>query len=247
MKEPKDPADRSGDEFQQSTKYFPESMQDWSPAWEEQTARYKQYPGAPVLRLPEPLTSGGRELWTVLAGRRSFREFKGGGIGLETLSQLLWACQGITAREDGFEFRSAPSAGALYPLETYLACHRVEGAEPGLYHYDVHGHRLERLQQGDFRQPLMQAAFMQPVVSECAAVFLWCAVVKRSRWKYRQRAWRYIYLDAGHLAQNLLLAAEASGLGACLVGAFYDDEVNRLLGLDGEQETAVYLCVVGPR
>jgi len=163
------------------------------------------------------------------------------------VSQLLWACQGITARSGDYEFRSAPSAGALYPVETYLVSHHVTGIDMGLYHYNVAEHKLELLKAEDLRRPLMMAGLMQQMLFDCAAAFIWTARVKRSRWKYRQRAYRYIYLDAGHAAENLALAAESLGLGCCLVGAFFDDPVNELVGVDGSAETVIYMCAVGPR
>jgi len=236
-----------GDDFQRLTKYWRESLKDWSPSWDEQVSLYKSYPGAETVELPEPEVSGGGPLWSVIASRRSFREFEEKPVELKVLSQLLWACTGITARTRNFEFRSAPSAGALYPVETYVVCNHVHGAGMGLYHYNVLEHRLELLKAGDLREQLMQAGLNQPVFFECAAAFLWTAVVKRSSWKYRQRAYRYIYLDAGHAAQNLALAAESLGLGCCLVGAFFDDEVNELLETDGDWETIIYMCTIGPR
>ncbi len=236
-----------GDDFQRLTKYGRESMKDWSSAWDEQVSLYKSYPKADTVELPDPEVSGGRPLWNVLASRRSFREFEEKPVELKILSQLLWACTGITARARNFEFRSAPSAGALYPVETYVVCNHVSGAGMGLYHYNVLEHKLELLRAGDLRDQLMKAGLNQPVFFECAVALLWTAVVKRCSWKYRQRAYRYIYLDSGHAAQNLVLAAESLGLGCCLVGAFFDGEVNGLLETDGVQETIIYMCATGPR
>jgi SagB-type dehydrogenase family enzyme len=236
-----------GDDFQRLTRYSRESLKDWSPAWDEQVSLYKSYPEADVLKLPDPEVSGGGSLWDAILSRRSFREFEEKPIELKALSQLLWACTGITARTRNFEFRSAPSAGALYPVETYVVCNHVSGAGAGLYHYNVPEHKLELLKAGDLREPLMKAGLNQPVFFECAAAFLWTAVVKRCSWKYRQRAYRYIYLDAGHAAQNLALAAESLKLGCCLVGAFFDEEVNKLLETDGVRETVIYMCAIGPR
>jgi len=238
---------RIGDEYQRLTKYDRDSMGRKTPQWEEQPPAYKNYPEAESVELPGPQTAGGAPLWEAIAGRRSFREFKSRPMDLQAVSQLLWAAQGITARVFDFELRAAPSAGALYPVETYLASHRVQGLDAGLYHYDVREHALESLKKADLGDALMHAGLMQPVLSECAAAFIWTAIVKRSRWKYRQRCYRYIYLDAGHIAQNLVLAAEALSLGTCLIGALFDDEVNRLLGIDGVEETVLYMCAVGPR
>jgi len=238
---------KSGNRFQQESKYSRDGMKEWSPEWGDQVSLYKSYPDADSVVLPDPQIKGGPPVWEVIAARRSYRDFLEEPIDLAALSQLLWSSQGITARTRNFFFRSAPSAGALYPVETYVACHHVEGAQMGLFHYNVPEHKLELLVAGDICDRLMNAGLMQPVLSESSVVFIWTAVVKRSSWKYHQRAWRYIYLDCGHLAQNLHLAAEALGLGCCLTGAFFDDEVNELVGVDPVEEPVIYMCAVGPR
>jgi SagB-type dehydrogenase family enzyme len=166
---------------------------------------------------------------------------------MEELSQLLWAIQGVTAHAGDYALRTAPSAGALYPIETYVLVNRVSDLGAGLYHYDVRQHRLEVVRKGDFGSDIAQAALGQTFLQEAALVFLWTAVVARSKWKYRERAYRYIYMDAGHIGQNAYLAAEVLGLGACTVGAFLDDEVNSVIGIDGENEIAIYLCAVGKK
>ena len=160
-------------------------------------------------------------------------------------SFLLWASTGVQRKEGGHEFRTAPSAGALYPVDTYVIAHRVEGAACGVYHYGVSGHLLEEVAPGDFRRDLARAALFQEFCSEAAAAFVWTAVFPRAKWKYRERAYRYVYLDAGHIAQNLALAAVGLGLGSCQVAAFFDDEMNDLLGVDGETESVIYMSVVG--
>ncbi|MCE5272611.1 SagB/ThcOx family dehydrogenase [bacterium] len=242
-----DRTERAGEDFQNLTRYERESMHTRSPVWEEQAPTYKRYQASELLELPAPLTAGGCPLWDTVAARRTFRDFNGQPVDLAVLSQLLWACQGITGRFYDFELRSAPSAGALYPVETYVVLNRVTAQEPGLCHYRVQEHTLEVIRRGDLRESLTQAGMMQPVLHDAALGFIWTAIIGRSRWKYSQRAWRYVYLDAGHIAQNVALAAEGLGLGCCLIGAFFDTEVNTLLGVDGESETVVYMCAVGQR
>jgi SagB-type dehydrogenase family enzyme len=158
---------------------------------------------------------------------------------------MLWAMQGITQPGRGVDFRTAPSAGALYPVETYLVVHNVEGVDPGVYHYDVQHHQLEQLKRGDFRAAVAHAALDQGMAARANVVFVWTAVFERPKWKYKQRAYRYVYLDAGHIAQNLALAAVALGLGSCQIAALYDGEANDLLGVDGVGESTVYMTVVG--
>ena len=151
----------------------------------------------------------------------------------------------MSAVQAGYALRTAPSAGALYPVETYVVAHRVDGLERGVYHYAVLDRALERLRAGDARLDVMHAALDQGIAYEAAAVFVWSAVWQRSIWKYGQRAYRYVPLDAGHIAENVALAAVGLGLGSCQIAAFYDDEANDLLGLDGESESAIYMTVVG--
>jgi SagB-type dehydrogenase family enzyme len=121
----------------------------------------------------------------------------------------------------------------------------IEGIEPGIYHYNVRDHALELVRGGDLRQQLAEAALDQDFLADGAAVLAWTAVFARSKWKYRERAHRYVYLDAGHIAQNVALAAVALGLGSCQVAALYDDEVNALLGVDGKEESIIYMTVIG--
>ena len=161
------------------------------------------------------------------------------------LAFLLWASTGIQRTEHGYEFRTAPSAGALYPIETYIAANNVEEVEKGVYHYNIKNHLLEEIKLGEFGDKLAHAALDQEMCADASVVFIWTAVFRRSKWKYSQRAYRYIYLDAGHIAQNLALAAASIACGSCQVGAFFDDEVNSIVGIDGIEESAICLSVVG--
>jgi SagB-type dehydrogenase family enzyme len=209
--------------------------------------RFKRYPEAERIPLPRGWHWGRMKLWQALLGRRSRRKYAEAAIGVEDLAMLLWSAQGITAQSGTHLLRTAPSAGALYPLETYLAVERVEGVAPGLYHFDVRDFHLERLAAGSFSRQVAEAALGQGFVARAAAVFIWSAVLRRTTARYGSRGMRYIWMDAGHACQNLLLAAESLELNACPVAAFVDDELNRLLGLDGQEESAVYLAPVGRR
>jgi SagB-type dehydrogenase family enzyme len=208
-------------------------------------AAYKTYPSAPRIALPAPETADGIGIWEIMARRRSERRYVDAALEPAELSQLLWAAQGVTATGYGVKFRTAPSAGALYPVETYVVVHAAEEVEPGIYHYVVGDHELEQLEIGDFRRSSARAALDQEIAYRANVVFVWTAVFARSKWKYRQRAYRYIYLEAGHIAQNVALAAVALGLGSCQIGALYDDEANALLGVDGEEESTIYVTSVG--
>jgi SagB-type dehydrogenase family enzyme len=212
--------------------------------WENQPPPFKTYPEAERVALPEPAPAGA-DLWETLTRRRSLRAFSTEPLSLHDLATLLWAGAGVSAVQAGYALRTAPSAGALYPVETYVVAHRVEGLAPGAYHYAVLERELERLSAGDLRLPVARAALDQGIAAGGAAVLLWSSIWRRSTWKYGQRAYRYVPLDAGHIAENVALAAVGLGLGTCQIAAFYDDEANALLGLDGEDESVVYMTVVG--
>lgn len=234
-----------GDRFQQETRYQRDRLPGGTLDWNTRPEPYKRYPGAPRFSLPPPETRGGRPLWDVLSGRRSVREFHTRPMPERHVSQVLWAAQGITAERFGFKFRTTPSAGALYPVETYLVANRLEETPCGVYHYGVEDHCLEQIRQGDFRVTAARAALDQKVAYDAHFVLVWTAVFERCKWKYKQRAYRYVYLDAGHIAQSAALAATAEGLGSCQIGAIYDEEANDLIGVDGIEESTVYMTVVG--
>jgi SagB-type dehydrogenase family enzyme len=235
-----------GDTYQQITKYARNAMPRHRLNWSAQPALQKSYPKAKKTVAPTPpQTSGGPPVWDVIRARRSLRSYTREPISMEELSQLLWATQGTTLEVSGYKFRSSPSAGALYPVETYVVVNRANGLEAGVYHYDAVGGNLQLLESGNCGARAAAAALDQPMAEQAAVVFVWTAVVERAKWKYLERAYRYIYLDAGHIGQNLYLAATALGLGCCAIGALYDEEVNELVQVDGENETVVYMCTVG--
>lgn len=233
------------DRFQQETKYVRGELPGGALDWATKPEMYKRYPDSAQIALPRPRTEGGEGLWSVLSRRHSVRRYGHSPLRLEDLSQVLWAAQGITRQTANVAFRTAPSAGALYPVETYLAVHAVENLAPGIYHYAVEAHALDPLQLDDLRVQVAQAALDQRVAHDAQVVLIWTAIFERSKWKYKQRAYRYIYLDAGHIAQNVALAAVALGLGSCQVAALYDDEANDLLGVDGKEESVIYMTALG--
>lgn len=184
-------------------------------------------PEREILPLPAPIAGSAAPLLELLAARRSRRDFGRGGIGLEALATLLWAAQGKTGDEDG---RTAPSAGALYPLELYLVVGEVAGIQPGVYRYLSAEHALQTLRNSDLRASLAHAAAGQDWMRPCAAVLAICAHYARSTRKYGERGVRYVHMEVGHAVQNALLAATELGLVAAPVGAFNDEAVARLLG-----------------
>jgi len=234
-----------GDIYHSETKYYRDRMSGGRMQLPDASVFYKTYPDAETISLPEPDLSSGDSIWDVIKQRRSIRNYSLEEASMNELSILLWAIQGVTTHRGTYAFRTSPSAGALFPIETYILINRVHGLEPGVYHYDVLKNRLEVLKKGNFGSELAHAALGQGMVTDSALTFIWTAVIARSKWKYRERAYRYIYMDAGHIGQNAYLATEALGMGCCTIGAFFDDEVNAVVGIDGKSEIAVYLCSIG--
>jgi SagB-type dehydrogenase family enzyme len=212
-----------------------------------QPSAYKEYPGVPTVSLPRLPAPGGPPLETVILGRRSVREYADRPLTSDELSRLLYYATGITDRRDPtLAFRAVPSSGALFPTEVYPVLFNVEGVAPGVYHYDVRHHRLELVRAGDFRQEVFRAAVSQEMILRASLVLVLTGLFPRVHWKYVDRSYRYLLLEAGHLGQNVYLAATALGLGPCGIGAFFDDQLDRLLGVDGRDETTVYLLAIGP-
>jgi SagB-type dehydrogenase family enzyme len=234
-----------GDRYHRETKYYPDKMPGHELDWTSKPSPYKEYPGSRRIDLPRPEPGRNISLDEVLRRRTSVRDYSDEPISLAHLSYLLWASTGIQRIEMGYEFRTAPSAGALYPIDTYVVANNVLDLEQGLYHYAIRAHGLEELRLGDLRLDTAKAALGQGICYDAAAVLVWTAVFERSKWKYEQRGYRYIFMDAGHIAQNLYLAATSQALGVCTVGALFDDELNALLGVDGVQESAIYMAAIG--
>jgi len=234
-----------GDRFQRETKYSRGEMKIGGLSWENQPETFKVYPNIRRLALPEPGVFTTMTLDEVLRKRKSIRVYTLEPLQLKELSYLLWAANGLRCREEGLEFRTAPSAGALYPIETYLIVGNVADLDPGVYHYTVQKHELEVLKTGNFIKEAIRAGMGQEMIGLAAVTLVWTGVFERTKWKYRQRAYRYVYLDTGHIAENLALASTSLGLGSCQIGALYDDEVNQIVGVDGIEESVLYMSTVG--
>ena len=188
------------------------------------------------------------DLRTLLDKRESRRAYNTEGLSLEELSFLLDATQGVkeVVGEGYASRRPVPSAGARHPFETYLAVNRVESLEPGIYRYLPLEHQLLFLEAGGNLPDLLTVASLgQRFVGQAAVVFIWSCIPYRAEWRYMHHAHKNMLLDAGHVCQNLYLAAEALGLGTCAIGAYDQTAVDALLELDGEDEYAIYLAPVG--
>ncbi len=192
------------------------------------------------VELPEPVLRGETSLEETLFERRSVRDYVSHPLTLAEVSQLLWAAQGITDDGGG---RTVPSAGALYPLELYVAVGSVEDLSPGVYRYRPEGHTLVELQSGDVRGDLALAALEQEYVAEGAVVLALAAAYQRTTAKYGARGKRYVHMEVGHAAQNVYLQAGALGLGTVMVGAFEDARVHRILGLPADEQPLALMPV----
>jgi SagB-type dehydrogenase family enzyme len=212
--------------------------------WGRRPAPYLRVGGAEVVTLPAVGAPPAMSVAQALEQRRSLREYADRAMTAEELAWVIHGAAGVTSAQG---YRTAPSAGALYPLETYVAVSRVEGIDPGLYHVDVRAQALEPVRRGSAAGDLMVAGLGQDFLRTAPAVLIITGVFQRSRWKYRERHYRYVCWEGGHLAQNVYLTAEAAGLGACMVGAFLDGMVNDLIRVDGRREATLGLIALGPR
>lgn len=193
--------------------------------------------------LPQPVVKSNISLEEALSLRRSVREFSTEPLHLSDISQLLWAAQGITSSEG---YRTAPSAGGLYPLEIYVVTANVDDLPPGCYHYRPLAHDLEVVTSENLVSELAAAALDQSWVENAAANFIISAVYERTTEKYGERGIRYVHLEAGHAAQNICLQAAALGIGVVTVGAFHDDKIAQVTGM-GPEEAPLYVIPTGKK
>lgn len=207
---------------------------------ENQTMReYEQV----IIKLPEPNYCGSMSVEEALLKRRSIRDFRDKPVTVSEISQLIWAAQGST---DQLGFTTAPSAGALYPLELYVVAGNVTGLPAGIYKYRSKSHELLSIAKGDRRIDLENAALGQASVRRAAAVMVLSGVYERTTTKYGERGMRYVHMEAGHASQNVYLQAVPLGLGTVVIGAFRDEEVKRILKMS-DREMPLYIMPVGMR
>jgi len=192
-----------------------------------------------IIKLPPPDTIGQVTVEQALWHRRSMRAFADESLSLKQVGQLLWAAQGLNR---GLAGRTAPSAGATYPMELYLVAGKVKGLKPGVYHYGIDGHVLVLMQGGDRRAELAEAALGQRSISAAPAALVLAADFSRTAQRYAERAPRYVYMEAGHVGENVHLQCEALGLGTVMIGAFQDDRVKKSLGTGQEP---LYIMPIG--
>jgi len=241
---------RIGEEFMRLTRYAYLGPSDQS----------RRMPLPPVVRsftadaamvdLPAPgdLNLQPLDFHALVTERTSLRRYTATPLSLEELSFLLWCTQGVKEVSQIHTLRTVPSAGSRHPFETVLLVNRVNDLESGLYAYDALGHKLALLRTGDdLGDHLAAVCHGQAFMKHSAVSFIWVAVPYRTTWRYTERGYRYLHLDAGHVCQNLYLAAEAIGGGACAVAAFDDDALIDFLHLDPAEAFVIYLAAVGKR
>jgi SagB-type dehydrogenase family enzyme len=194
------------------------------------------------IRLPAPRLDGDVSVERALALRRSIRDYRDTPLALADVSQLLWAAQGVTSPREGY--RTAPSAGATYPLELYTVSGRIMGLTAGVYRYAPHQHDLVVVRGGDVRTALAAAALGQTFIEQAAIILVIAAVYERTTRRYGERGIRYVHMEAGHASQNVYLQAVALRLGTVVVGAFDDTRVQQILQIPAG-EHPLYLMPVG--
>lgn len=213
----------------------------------------KTYPHRPRVALP-PRPRVPRRVERAIWKRRTRRTFTGKGISTSRLGRVLRCAYGVTGRTNAdstplpaTDLRACPSAGALYPLEVYPVVLRSGDLPAGVYHYNVPGHALERLADGDFRRQIEANLLGAELVTGADAALLISGVLARALAKYGERGYRFMLIEVGHLAQNVALACEALGLGSVCIGGFYEDALAELLGTDRRQEPVQYVLLLGTR
>lgn len=195
------------------------------------------------IKLPKPELTGKQSVELLLQQRRSVRSYKKSALNLTEVGQLLWSAQGVSGAQG---LRTAPSAGALYPLKLFVVVGDVNELSSGIYQYNPEEHSLLKTANGDLRKSLQKAALNQSCIVDAAIIFVFTANYQRTTWKYGDRGVRYVHMEVGHAGQNLFLQAEAMHLGTVVVGAFDDDEVREVLNLDSDLQP-LSLMPVGRR
>lgn len=194
-----------------------------------------------IIKLSKPKYDSKTSVEKTLLERRSIREYKDTPLTIEEVSQLLWSAQGITTPQG---FRTAPSAGALYPLELYIVVGKVTNLSAGIYKYKPHSHELMLITKGDKRTELCNAALGQSCIKDGAINIVFSAVYERVTKRYGERGIRYVHMEVGHSAQNVSLQAISLNLGTVVIGAFYDDKVKKVMNMPDEEEP-LYIMPVG--
>jgi SagB-type dehydrogenase family enzyme len=241
----------AGREFMERTKYAYIGKSDQQNGLPQPPLELPFDPSLPLFDIPRPemLDIPPLDLRAAIESRRSIRSYAHESLLPEELSFLLWCTQGIQqVNGTHWTLRTVPSAGARHAFETYLLIHDVDTLAPGLYRYLALSHRLQQVDTDPtLPHRITAACFDQQFILRCGVVFLWTAIPYRMTWRYGERGYRDLHLDAGHVCQNLYLAAEAVGCGVCAIAAFDDDAMNGILGINGTDQFLIYLATVGKK
>ena len=243
--------DGIGKEFMEKTKYqnMSESMQ--RRGLPQPPLEYMYDSSTELIKLPaaKDLPQFPIDLKIAVEQRKTLRNYQQIPLTLDEMTYLLWFTQGVKEiNNNKITKRTVPSAGARHAFETYVLINRVDGISPGLYRYLALEHALLPLSFGqDITQSVTTACLEQQQISSSAITFIWVAIKERMYWRYGERGYRYLHLDAGHVCQNLCLGAEAIGSGVCAIAAFDDDQLNTVLELDGDNRFVVYIGSVGKK
>ena len=240
-----------GQEFMEKSKpqYLLESLQELGVPQPPLEVSYDTSNELIPLPAEETIPAYPMDLRKAIDQRRTLRRYTNESLSIDELTFLLWTTQGVKAiTKRPVTLRTVPSAGARHAFETYVLINSVTGLKPGLYRYIALEHALLPLDaEADIAQQISDACQRQKQITASAVTFIWVAEMTRMYWRYGERGYRYIHLDAGHVCQNLYLAAEAINCGVCAIAAFDDDQLNGVLKLNGNDQFVVYLGTVGKR
>lgn len=240
-----------GEKFMEKTKYQYLGESDQKQGLPQPPLELDVPADAEFIPLPavENIVIPAMDLRKSIESRTSVRKYADQPLSLEELAYLLWCTQGVKKIVPGkATFRNVPSAGARNPFETYLLINNVSELKPGLYRYLALEHKLMVVDlEPEIIGKIVAGSGNGLFVRESAVTFIWNAVVARTKWRYDERSYRYIHLDAGHVCQNLYLAAESINSGVCAIAAFDDDEMNTVLKLDGVEQFVIYMATVGKK
>ena len=240
-----------GKKFIERTKYSSLGPSDQMKGIRQPPLEQDYDPHKNKIRLPTPVEFkvDNIDLSEAIENRKSIRSYSRRPVSLDELSYMLWCTQGVKRVIAGHAiFRTVPSAGGRHAFETYVFLKNVEGIPPGLYRFLTIEHQLLEINTSlELSDNITHACLGQNMIKESAVTFIWVAVVNRMKWRYGERGYRYMYLDAGHVCQNLYLCVEAIKCGTCAIAAFDDDEMNQIIGLNGKDEFVIYLATVGKR
>ncbi|KNF07063.1 SagB-type dehydrogenase domain protein [Gottschalkia purinilytica] len=240
-----------GKEFMEKTKYKYMGESDQEKGIPQPPLELEYGDDAILIDLPsvENIEIKGMDLKEAIESRKSLRKYDATSLTIEELSYLLWCTQGVKrVASRPATLRTVPSAGCRHALETYLLINKVDGIKPGLYRYLAIENKLMQLSlDPEMAEKVAYSCLEQDFIKNSAVTFIWSAVIYRMKWRYDERSYRYLHLDAGHVCQNLYLAAESIDSGACAIAAFDDDEINDLLGLDGENQFVIYAATLGKK